>query len=70
VAQMARDRASTLGYDATRWHRIELRAKDVILRRAAEKRALEQRATVEIPREVPELAPGEADDEPLDERME
>ena len=48
-AAVARRRASALGKDATRWHRVECAARAAIRKATREKRKLDKRHAVEIP---------------------
>ena len=61
LAAVARRRASTLGHDATRWHRIECAAREALRRAEKRRRQLERKTTVDV------SAPCEAIDCPLDE---
>lgn len=65
LARIARSRAETLDYDATRWHRIELAALARIRQEAKARRHAEKKTTVEVPAEI---VPGDTSDEPEEEQ--
>ena len=49
LAAVARRRASAMGYDATRWHRVACAAREAIRKAIREKRRMDKRHAVEIP---------------------
>ena len=49
---VARRRASALGKDATRWHRVACAAREAIRRATRKKRRMDRKTAVSVPEEL------------------
>lgn len=52
IIAVARRRASAMGYDATRWHRVACAAREAIRRAAKKKRRMDRKTSVSVPDEI------------------
>jgi len=52
LAKVAQSRALQLGTDATRWHRVYCRCRDLIRQQSRQRKRLERKTAVAVPMEV------------------